>query len=70
VVTGPLVYYRFHGVPNLYSSAYSDAELKQFVDRIKATPAVRQVWCYFNNDAAVAAIPNAQTLWHIAKSAT
>ena len=70
VVTGPVVYYRFHGVPNLYSSAYSDAELQQFVDSIKTTPHVRQVWCYFNNDAAVAAIPNAQTLAHIAKPTT
>jgi hypothetical protein len=23
---------------------------------------VRKVWCYFNNDAAIAAIPNAHTL--------
>jgi uncharacterized protein YecE (DUF72 family) len=62
VITSPVVYYRFHGVPELYRSAYSESELAAFVEKIKITPGVREVWCYFNNDAAVAAIPNAQTL--------
>ncbi|SDE00558.1 Uncharacterized conserved protein YecE, DUF72 family [Mucilaginibacter pineti] len=62
VVTGPVVYYRFHGVPELYRSSYSKAELAAIVENIHAKPGVEQVWCYFNNDAAVAAIPNARTL--------
>jgi uncharacterized protein YecE (DUF72 family) len=62
VVTGPVVYYRFHGMPELYRSAYSEAELAAFATRIKKIPGVLEVWCYFNNDAAVAAIPNAHTL--------
>lgn len=67
IVTGPVVYYRFHGVPELYRSAYSDAELSQFADYIKTQPEVREAWCYFNNDAAVAAIPNAKTLIQFGK---
>lgn len=62
VVTGPVVYYRFHGVPELYRSSYSDAELAAVAEKIKAEPGVEQVWCYFNNDAAVAAIPDAKKL--------
>jgi uncharacterized protein YecE (DUF72 family) len=62
VVTGPIVYYRFHGVPDLYRSAYSEQQLAVFSARMKSAPGVQQVWCYFNNDAAVAAIPDARTL--------
>lgn len=68
VATGPVVYYRFHGVPNLYRSFYSDETLAGFVNQLNAKQEVQQAWCYFNNDAAVAAIPNAQTLIHLAKS--
>lgn len=65
VVTGPIVYYRFHGVPDLYRSSYSEDSLQQFADELKAKDGVKEVWCYFNNDAAVAAIPNAQRLVEI-----
>lgn len=62
VVTGPVVYYRFHGVPDLYRSAYSRAALSAVADAISSERGVREVWCYFNNDAAVAAIPDARLL--------
>lgn len=62
IVTGPVAYYRFHGVPELYRSAYSKTELKAVAEKIGAEPDVREAWCYFNNDASVAAIPNAHTL--------
>lgn len=62
VINGPVVYYRFHGVPDLYRSAYSDAALRQFAEQVEQAPGGREAWCYFNNDAAVAAIPNAHTL--------
>jgi uncharacterized protein YecE (DUF72 family) len=66
VATGPVVYYRFHGVPQLYRSAYSKKELTAIAEKISAAPGVREAWCYFNNDAAVAAIPDAQTLMRLA----
>jgi len=62
VINAPFVYYRFHGVPQLYSSAYSQASLQGFADQLYAAKNVEQCWCYFNNDAAVAAIPDAKTL--------
>lgn len=62
VVTSSVVYYRFHGVPDLYRSFYDKAKLNSIANKIKADPSVKEVWCYFNNDAAVAAIPNAKTL--------
>jgi len=68
VVTGAVGYYRFHGVPDLYRSAYSEQQLEIFAGRIKAAASVEQVWCYFNNDAAVAAIPDARTLIRLTAS--
>ncbi|MCC8424725.1 DUF72 domain-containing protein [Mucilaginibacter sp. UR6-11] len=68
IVTGPVAYYRFHGVPELYRSAYTESELATFAGRLKAIPGVQQAWCYFNNDAAVAAIPNARTLLQLANT--
>lgn len=61
IVTGPVAYYRFHGVPELYRSAYSDETLQGFVSKTEELKP-DNVWCYFNNDAAVAAIPNAKSL--------
>ncbi|UOE47915.1 DUF72 domain-containing protein [Mucilaginibacter sp. SMC90] len=59
------VYYRFHGVPDLYRSAYGEAALEQFVREVVVHPKVREAWCYFNNDAEVAAIPDAKTLMRL-----
>jgi uncharacterized protein YecE (DUF72 family) len=58
----PALYYRFHGVPQLYFSAYSNMALQNFVTEVGKQPQLRKAWCYFNNDAAVAAIPNAKQL--------
>jgi len=65
IINSPVVYYRFHGVPELYCSAYSDIELRRVAAIIAQNTLVKSAWCYFNNDAAVAAIPNAQTLHKI-----
>ncbi|SDE95784.1 Uncharacterized conserved protein YecE, DUF72 family [Mucilaginibacter pineti] len=66
IITGSVVYYRFHGVPELYRSYYSEEALAIVADKIRVEPGVKEVWCYFNNDAAVAAIPNAHTLIDLA----
>jgi len=58
----PEVYYRFHGVPLLYTSPYSNEFLQQTVDKVKANMAVKEGWFYFNNDSQVAAIDNAKTM--------
>jgi uncharacterized protein YecE (DUF72 family) len=64
----PLIYYRFHGVPELYRSTYTNDALEDFVEKARQLSCVQDVWCYFNNDSAVAAIPNAQLLEKIALS--
>lgn len=63
----PVIYYRFHGVPDLYRSSYSDEYLQGVISGIKNDKNLRSAWLYFNNDAAVAAIPNAQTLIKLSK---
>jgi uncharacterized protein YecE (DUF72 family) len=56
-----LLYYRFHGVPELYRSAYKQPQLKKFADTVTAGK-TKKAFVYFNNDAAVAAIDNAKQL--------
>jgi uncharacterized protein YecE (DUF72 family) len=58
----PIVYYRFHGVPELYRSAYSQEDLKQVADSILAEPFVEKAYIYFNNTAGPAALNNARWL--------
>lgn len=59
---GDLIYYRFHGVPDLYSSVYSDEEMERITKAIAAVKGVKKAWCYFNNDINTAAIKNAKWL--------
>lgn len=61
VKTADEVYVRFHGTTQWYRHDYSDAELKVWADRIKASKAKR-VWAYFNNDRQGFAIKNARQL--------
>lgn len=58
----PIIYYRFHGVPNLYSSPYSIDDLKKMVDTVKKNAHAQQGWFYFNNDINAYAISNAKQL--------
>lgn len=65
-VTGlPFAYYRFHGVPKLYYSAYTT----EFIERIAAqlsAPATKEAYVYFNNTASAAALANARFLQTLA----
>jgi len=61
-------YYRFHGIPRLFYSEYTEEELKAVADQILKKKGVKEVFVYFNNTAAPAAIKNA--LWlreHVSK---
>ena len=62
VATGPNIYYRFHGVPDLYFSLYSDKELKKIAKEIAKVKGIKKAWCYFNNDVNTAALQNAKFL--------
>ncbi|MEO6546683.1 MAG: DUF72 domain-containing protein [Ferruginibacter sp.] len=59
---GKMVYYRFHGVPDLYSSQYSNTEMERISGAIAAVKGIKKAWCYFNNDINTAAIQNAKWL--------
>jgi len=62
VVNAPLLYYRFHGVPDLYRSPYSHEELQQVVDTVKSNKKVKEAYFYFNNDIEVLAVDNAKDM--------
>ena len=54
---GGFAYYRLHGSPRTYYSAYDDTALQGIVTRLRAEP--RPVWCIFDNTALGAAAGNA-----------
>lgn len=61
--TSNVVYVRFHGVPKLYTSDYSEAALARWADRIaEAAGRSATVYCYFNNDVEGHAVRNALRL--------
>lgn len=59
LVTNKITYYRFHGNPRLYYSAYKRNDLKRITDRLSADKKVTEAFIYFNNTATTAAIKNA-----------
>jgi uncharacterized protein YecE (DUF72 family) len=58
VVNTDIVYYRFHGIPELYRSEYSQEELDKAANLIMKNPKLKKVYIYFNNTAGEAAIRN------------
>ena len=56
------VYYRFHGVPDLYRSPYSKGFLQNIVYNVKANKSVQQGWFYFNNDYDAVGVENAREM--------
>ena len=62
IITNQVVYYRFHGRPRLYYSAYKKSDLKIVADSIFANKKVTEANTLFNNTATYAAIKNANTL--------
>jgi uncharacterized protein YecE (DUF72 family) len=68
IKTAPALYYRFHGVPDLYRSPYRTGELKKIATTIQAFRGIDDVYIYFNNDIDVAAIHNARELQGMVKT--
>jgi uncharacterized protein YecE (DUF72 family) len=62
------IYYRFHGVPKLYYSAYDNPFLQDVITTIKNAQQAEQAFIYFNNTAQTAAIQNAQFVQQLASS--
>lgn len=57
---GGLRYYRLHGSPRMYFSAYSAEYLSQLAGRLRSANV--DAWCVFDNTASAAAIENALSL--------
>jgi len=62
IITSQVAYYRFHGRPRLYYSAYKKEGLKIIADSILANKKVTSAYIFFNNTATHAAIKNANSL--------
>ena len=63
VATTDFAYIRFHGSSDLYSSCYSDEEMRQWAEMISEIGRdLKAVYIYFNNDAEAFAVRNAKTL--------
>ncbi|SMB87943.1 conserved hypothetical protein, partial [Hymenobacter roseosalivarius DSM 11622] len=62
IVNTPQVYYRFHGVPVLYTSPYDEAFLQRVAQEIQAEPTVKEAYIYFNNGIGGAGVLNARQL--------
>ena len=59
---GSVVYYRLHGSPQRYYSAYSDDFLRTLAGQMKTAARHSQTWCIFDNTASGAAFDNARHL--------
>ncbi|MBL7155006.1 MAG: DUF72 domain-containing protein [Candidatus Portnoybacteria bacterium] len=66
-ITADFIYLRLHGRHSLYSSKYTNQELKKWAVKIKKWLKNRDVYVYFNNDANGYAVKNAQTLKKLLK---
>jgi uncharacterized protein YecE (DUF72 family) len=55
-----LRYWRLHGSPRMYYSAYDDTHLAALAERLKASAV--ETWCIFDNTTSGAAAANALDL--------
>ena len=62
ICTSPVMYYRFHGTPELYKSVYAHEFLNGIVDEITRCDKVKDVYLYFNNTMTTAAIEHVRYL--------
>jgi len=63
LVTGRLLYVRFHGSTGRYRGDYPTSALKDWAEWIKEnTGKVKSIYAYFNNDYNAYAVKNAKTL--------
>lgn len=60
VITSPVCYYRFHGVPTLFHSEYAPSFLEKIFQQIHSNKGVKEAFIYFNNTASLGALHNAR----------
>jgi uncharacterized protein YecE (DUF72 family) len=69
VKTSQVLYYRFHGVPELYLSSYTTDQLQEVANAVHPMRGLTEVYAYFNNDIQVAAVENARALQKLVANA-
>ncbi|OUJ73805.1 DUF72 domain-containing protein [Hymenobacter crusticola] len=57
-----VLYYRFHGVPELYTTPYTTKFLQRVADEVRAAPQIKEVYLYFNNGIGGAGVHNAREM--------
>lgn len=62
IINTSTLYYRFHGVPDLYHSPYSKDFLVKVINTVKENELVKEGWFYFNNDFNAAGVNNAKEM--------
>jgi uncharacterized protein YecE (DUF72 family) len=62
IVDHSLLYYRMHGVPQLYFSPYEMNELRSIIKKIQSSKKVKKAFIYFNNDIGGNAVKNAKEM--------
>lgn len=69
VITADWAYFRFHGPGGGYSGSYDDATLRAAADEMREhLDSGRDVYAYFNNDAAGHAVENARQLIELVRA--
>jgi uncharacterized protein YecE (DUF72 family) len=69
VVTGDIIYVRFHGTTGRYSGCYSKTILRNWAKWLKDhAKDIRRIYVYFNNDACAYAVRNAKELKEMLRS--
>jgi len=63
VISGKIIYIRFHGTTGKYQGSYSRSQLENWARWLKDhTAGIEKVYVYFNNDLEAKAVANAKTL--------
>lgn len=63
IVTGEIIYLRFHGTTDRYAGSYPKSQLQDWANWLKTQARkARAIYVYFNNDSQAHAIKNAQQL--------
>lgn len=66
MVNNAVCYYRFHGVPKLFYSAYDESFIQSVHEKINGNSVVTTAFVYFNNTASTAALNNGKFLQQLA----
>jgi uncharacterized protein YecE (DUF72 family) len=69
ICTSDTIYFRFHGVPDLFRSLYAREYLDRILADIRQFENVRTIYLYFNNNIAATSIDNVKYMQAITGTA-